>query len=324
MEVAKSAERAILVSAAELRGADERAAEIDEQRAELQRSVEQVSTAIASVDERADMLAAIDEVLLPIEVVQELQAGLDVVQGDPKRLELQAAIEQTEAAKARLLPGDGAQAALLADLAIAEADGTLASYDVIPDGPAANLQLQLQRFGLEASPDRAAQVAAQVVAESQELRDMRDSLHRELGDGPAELGDGAEVLRAEAECHDEVAEAQSLLDLRQGVDQLRMQIQRRLRAQQQLLEMARETIAELSGQGDAVRAAGDLSPVLIEEPLLDLPSELNGVVLSMLLRHSAHRQVICVSDQRLVQDWVYSVSPRAGWTMSHGWFFSRD
>lgn len=312
IEVAKSAERAILVSAAELRGADERAAQIDEQRAALQQSLEHASTALATIDDRAAMLAAIDDVLLPVEVVEELQGALEVVVADPKRLELQAALEQAEAAKARVLPGDGAQAALLADLAIAEADGTLASYDVIPDGPAAKLHSQLQRFGLETTADQAPQVAARVIAESRELRDMRHSLQRELSDGTEHVE------------HAPIDDEDSLLDLRAGVDQLRMQVQRRLRAQQQLLAIARETIAELSGLGDAERAAGDLSPVLIEEPLLDLPGELSGAVLSMLLRYSAHRQVICLSDQRLVETWTRSVGGRAGWTKAHGWFLTRD
>ena len=103
-----------------------------------------------------------------------------------------------------------------------------------------------------------------------------------------------------------------------------MHVQRRLRAQQQLLAIAQETIAELQGFGDSARAAGDLSPLLIEEPLVDLPAALNGAVLSMLLRHSAHRQIICISDQRLLQQWSHSVAGRAGWTPSQGWFLTRD
>ena len=70
--------------------------------------------------------------------------------------------------------------------------------------------------------------------------------------------------------------------------------------------------------------AGDLSPLLIEDPLLDLPERLNGAVLSMLLRHSVHRQVICVSNQRVLEAWSRSVAGRAGWTHAHGWFSGRS
>ena len=90
------------------------------------------------------------------------------------------------------------------------------------------------------------------------------------------------------------------------------------------MAIAQAAIAELSGHGDPARSAGDLSPVLIEEPLADLPAELNGAVLSMLLRHSAHRQVICISDQRLLKNWTDSVTERAGWTEAHGWFLRQD
>ena len=309
VEVAKSTERAILVSAAELRGADDRAAEIDLQREELAASIESTSVAVVHGDERAELVAAIDEVLLPSETIEALQVGLDKVTTDPQRIELQGALEQAEAAKARVLPGDGAQAALLADLAIAEADGTLASYDVMADGPAAKLHHQLLDLGLGGASDQAPRIAERIIAESLELRDMRHSLNKELG---------------ETNVPEPIDEEDSLLDLRQKVDAQRIRIQRRLRAQQQLLAIAQATIAEISGRGDAGTSAGDLSPVLIEEPLADLPSELNGAVLSMLLRHSAHRQIICISDQRLIQNWASSVTGRAGWTEAHGWFLRQD
>ena len=309
VEVAKSAERAILVSAAELRGADERAGELDQQRDELASSLESASTALVHADERAAMIATIDDVLLPVETVERLQAGIDAVYADKQRVQLQATLEQAEAVKARVLPGDGVQAALLADLAIAEADGTLAAYDVMPGGPSALLHEQLLGLGLDGSPDQAPKVAARVIAESIELRDMRYALNRELG----------ESVEPEA-----IDDEDSLLDLRRTVDEQRMRIQRRLRAQQQLLAIAQAAIAELSGHGDPARSAGDLSPVLIEEPLADLPTELNGAVLSMLLRHSAHRQVICISDQRLLKNWTDSVTERAGWTEAHGWFLRQD
>lgn len=309
IEVAKSAERAILVSAAELRGADERAMEIDQQREELAATLDSTSTALVRADEREAMIDTIDDVLLPVENVESLQAGIDAVNADKKRVELQAALEQAEAVKARILPGDGVQAALLADLAIAEADGTLAAYDVVPGGPAAALHEQLLGLGLEGSPDQAPRIAARVIAESIELRDMRYALTRDMG---------------EAREHETIDDEDSLLDLRRGIDEQRMRIQRRLRAQQQLLAIAKATIAELSGHGNPVHDAGDLSPLLIEEPLVDLPGELNGGVLSMLLRHSAHRQIICISDQRLVQRWANSVNDRAGWTQGHGWFLRQD
>ncbi len=312
IKVAKSAERAIQLSAAELRGADERAEVIDAQRAELAESLATASAFEPSADERAAMLATIDEVVLPVEVVQQLQRGVSALDADPQRVSLCAAIEQTEAARARILPSDGHQAALLADLARAEADGSLAAYDVIPGGPASELHGQLTQLGLASSPDQAPMVAERVIAESIELHEMRHALSRELGQG------------TDVEPDDTWRDDESLLDQRRVLDEQRMHVQRRLRAQQQLLAIAQETIAELQGFGDSARAAGDLSPLLIEEPLVDLPAALNGAVLSMLLRHSAHRQIICISDQRLLQQWSHSVAGRAGWTPSQGWFLTRD
>lgn len=312
IEVAKSAERAIRLSAAELRGADERADLIDAQRAELAQSLAAASTLEPSADDRQAMLAMIDEVVLPVPAVQQLQRGVAALHADPQRVSLRAAIEQAEAARARLLPSDGNQAALLADLALAEADGSLAAYDVIPGGAASMLHGQLSQLGLDSTPDQAPVVAERVIAESIELHEMRHSLSRELGQG--------EVV----EIADSIDDDKSLLDQRRALDEQRMRIQRRLRAQQQLLAIAQETIAELQGLGDSARAAGDLSPLLIEEPLADLPASLNGAVLSMLLRHSAHRQLICISNQRQLEQWSASVAGRAGWTRSQGWFQSRD
>lgn len=308
VQVADSAERAIQLSHAELRGTDERAREIDIQRSALTDSLAESSTALVSAGERSAMLAAIDEVLLPTEAVEQLQSRLDAVINDEQRVTLRGTVEQAEAAKSRVLPGDGNQAALLAELAIAEADGSLAAYDMIPGGAASKLHDQLQALGIEATADQAVSVSERVIAESRELRDMRFALNRELGQG------------SEPE---DIDQAASLLDLRRELDELRMRIQRRLRAQQQLLAIAREAIAELSGLGNAARAEGDLSPVLVEEPLIDLPAELNGAVLSMLIRYSVHRQVICVSEQHLIEQWSTSVSPRAGWTEAQGWFSRR-
>jgi len=308
LEVAKSAERAIGLSAAELRGADQRGEEIDRQQEELTQSLAETSTAVVDSDERSVLLAAIDEVVLPVEVVQDLQDAVDKLYADPQRTTLLGALEQAEAAKSRLLPGDGNQAALLADLAIAEADGSIAAYDVIPGGAASALHDQLAKHGMADTPDQAPAIAERVIAESIELRQMRHTLSRELGEGTD---------------HAPIDHADSLVDMRRNLERSRLGIQRRLRAQQRLLAIAQQTIAELQGFGDSARAEGDLSPLLIEEPLHDLPGSLNGAVLSMLLRHSAHRQIICISNQQLLEKWVQSVPGRAGWSQSSGWFLNK-
>lgn len=310
LEVVESAERAIQLSVAELRGAAARRGELEAQREELTNSIAQRSATGVAGDERTAMLATIDEVALPVEVTDELRVGLAALDADPQRVALRAAVEQAEAAKARVLPGDGNQATLLADLAIAEADGSLAAYDVTPGGAADELHRTLERLGLSDTPDRAPEIASRVVAETAELRAMQVRLTQELGTG-------GESVR---ECHDE---SQSLLEMAGKIDELRFGIERRLRAQQQLLAIARMTVAELHGEANVADQLGDLSPLLIEDPLRDLPQHLNGAVLSMLLRHSLHRQVICLSDQRSLHAWARSVGGRAGWTEASGWFSRR-
>ena len=308
VEVAESAERAIRLSSSELRGADSRGEEIDEQRQQMADQLAAATAVVPSHNERSAMLATIDDVVLPVEVTEKLRDQLGQLRADPQRVELQAAVVQAEAAKARVLPGDGNQAALLADLAIAEADGSLAAYDVTPGGPASEIHGHLAQLGLAGAPDQAPQIAERLLAETIELRAMRQKISRELGQGsePAPVDDD-----------------DSLIDLRRQVDEQRLHIQRRLRAQQQLLAIAQATIAELNGAADFDRAVGDYSPLLIEDPLMDLPARLNGAVLSMLLRHSVHRQVICVSNQRVLEAWSRSVAGRAGWVEAHGWFSAR-
>ena len=59
-------------------------------------------------------------------------------------------------------------------------------------------------------------------------------------------------------------------------------------------------------------------PILVEEPLDDLPARLGGAILSTLLRHSIDAQVICLSDQRDLESWCRSVGDRVGWAGGTG------
>ena len=311
IEVAEAIDRAVLLANAELRGADTAAAE-------LAQELEDITTAVLAESpnnqDPSAMLATIEQVRLPDSDVNQLRGLLAELESDPTRVTYQAAVEQAHAAKGGLLPGDGNQAMLLADLAIAEADGSLAAYDMAPGGVAERIHLVLEGVGLATHPAEAPGVARRALTETEQLDQMR-----------AELLSSTRALNAGDRQRDALIDREETLrdDLRR-VEDVRMRIQRRLRAQQQLLALARQTVDEIHrGSAREIRTIEDLSPLLIEDPLGDVASHLGGAVLSLLLRHSLQRQIICVSEFTALERWCGSVGERAGWVQAHGWFAAR-
>lgn len=304
-EVINTIDRAVLLSGAELRGADDAAQRVLEQNPAAQSSTE---LAIPEIEDAARTIAALDEVSPPTEIVEHIARVLRVVEANPERIALTARRSQAEGARGQVLPGDSRDTAMLADLAIAEADGAIAEFDMRPQSDATLLAASLDLLSIETTPASAPAMAKKVLDECAELDSIRRKAQAVL--------DAAETPLPAA--------VQAQLDT---INRHRSHIQRRLRSQQQLLAVAREQWA-IIGVGELdLRTHLDLTsdttrplPILVEEPLADLPMRLSGAIMSTLLRHSNSTQVICVSDQSDLHAWCDKVGERAGWVQATGWF----
>ena len=315
LEVIDTIDRAILLTSAELRGAEAAASDIETERGIVTNrdAGSAVGATLVMRSEDEEMLEALDAVAPPVTAVSELSAVVDLLSDDPERIRLEAALSQARAARDCVLPGDANDVIVLADLAIAEANGALAEYDMTPGSPTEVLTGQLAALGFTAAPFEAAEVANRLIDESAELETIRARLVRsiELAAMPPEIV--------------ELDTARAIVAERQ------LRISRRLRSQQQLLAVARAESRRLGLDGDGNGAILDLRdeperpfPILIEEPLADLPARLSGAILSMLLRYSHQTQVICVTDQTDLASWCESVGERADWVSAGGWFAGRS
>lgn len=314
VEVVQAIDRVVLLSSAELRGAEAAAADIEQARAAFTGG--DVGSAVGSTlairTEDEEMLEALDMVAPPVAAIEELSALLAQLRDDPRRLRLEATLSQTRAARDQLLPGDGNSAVVLADLAIAEADGALAEYDMTPGSSTELLTAKLDDMGFVTAPFEAPRIADRLIDESSELEAIRARLSRSIENATIP----PDLLELEAK--------------RQLVSERRLRIQRRLRSQQQLLAVAKAEARRLGLDLDGTGSVLDLrdgearpTPILIEEPMVDVPARLTGSVLSVLLRYSRHTQVICVSDQLDLRQWCDSVGERAEWLTATGWFAGR-
>ncbi|MFT7476224.1 MAG: hypothetical protein ACI81L_003173 [Verrucomicrobiales bacterium] len=316
-EVIETIGQAVLLSGAELRGADAAATAVTNRLRGLSpEHADKLGTSIEIHDgdkaEDRAALAALGEIAPDPMAVRRIEEALDLLRSDNVRTRLQAACSQAAASKAQLLPSDARDVAMLADLAVAEAQGCLAEYDMTPGSPAESLTAQLAQISVDAAAFNAPSIAERIISESAELESIRARLVRSI---------------AAANPFPEVA---FLSDERRRIDEQRLHIQRRLRSQQQLLAIAREQWGRI-GLGEVdLRSTIDLSddadrppPILVEDPLNGLPARLSGAILSTLLRHSSQTQVLCVSDQIDLKQWCASVGDRADWVPATGWFAGR-
>lgn len=308
-EIIETIDRAVLLSGAELRGADAAAEAIRQEIIESRgSSIELVGP---EVDEARRTLAALDEVAPPAEVIEHIEKVLRAVEANPERVALRARRSQAEGARGQVLPGDSRNFAMLADLAIAEADGELAEFDMRSQSEASLLAASLALLNIEVSPAAAPETAAKVLEECAELDSIRQRALQTIAD----------------EASAPAAQPQALTEQLQRIADQQAHIQRRLRSQQQMLAIAREQwsiygIGEIDLRTHLDFSAGSSRPlpILVEEPLADLPMRLSGAILSMLLRHSATTQVICISDLPDLRNWCQAVGVRAGWVAATGWF----
>jgi len=307
-EVINTIDSAVMLSGAELRGADAAAQDIRDAV-----PAPSLSTALAlpELEDAQRTIAALDEVSPPAEIVEHIERVLQVVESNPDRISLTAKKSQAEGARAQVLPGDSRDTAMLADLAIAEADGAIAEFDMDPQSDASLLAASLDLLNIEATPASAPAMAHKVLGECAELAEIRRKAQETLDAGGSPHSAGSQQQRDQLE----------------RIEMQRAHIQRRLRSQQQLLAVAREQWAiigigelDLRTHLDLTERATRPLPILIEEPLADLPMRLSAAIMSMLLRHSNTTQVVCVSDQADLHAWCDRVGERAGWVAASGWF----
>lgn len=319
LQVIETIDRAVLLSSAELRGADAAAASIEDALVAAGRAHD-VDTGETSTDielyspsnpltDDEQVLAALESVALPPDQVDQVRSAVAALRADTQRTRLQATCSQAAAARSQVLPTDGREVNMMTELAAAEAEGSLAEYDMLPGSSAQTLTARLAEVGIETTAFAAPEIADRIVRESEEL----DAIRVRLTTSIERLASSPEIER--------------LTNERRSVERQRLRIQRRLRSQQQLLAVARDESTRLGLDQHALdlRDAADRpTPILIEDPLDDLPARLSGAILSTLLRHSAQTQVICVSDQLDLRQWCDSVGDRAGWVQASGWFAGRN
>ena len=319
LQVIETIDRAVLLSSAELRGADAAAASIEDALVAAGRAHD-VDTGETSTDielyspsnpltDDEQVLAALESVALPSDQVDQIRSAVAALRADTQRTRLQATCSQAAAARSQVLPTDGREVNMMTELAVAEAEGSLAEYDMLPGSSAQTLTACLAEVGIETTAFAAPEIADRIVRESEEL----DAIRVRLTTSIERLASSPEIER--------------LTNERRSVERQRLHIQRRLRSQQQLLAVARDESTRLGLDQPALdlRDAADRpTPILIEDPLDDLPARLSGAILSTLLRHSAQTQVICVSDQLDLRHWCESVGDRAGWVQASGWFAGRN
>ena len=182
----------------------------------------------------------------------------------------------------------------------------------------ADVAPQLAALGLDGAGDPHT-VAAQALQESEELVAIRRRLEAQLAGvpSPSRATPGASL------------ELQ-LLDAR------RTRLRRRLRSQRAFLAAAQDHLAfaadgvdpTLPSRLDAAaippNSGGRPLPLLVEDPLHDIPGRQGVSALAVLLRVSEMCQVICVSDEPELQDWTVAVGDRAQWIRATGWFAGEE
>jgi len=172
----------------------------------------------------------------------------------------------------------------------------------------------LLELGLDPSDDAAA-TAARVLEESEELVSIRRRLEAQLAGvpSPSRATPGASV------------ELQML-------DTRRTRLRRRLRSQRAFLAAAQDHLAFATDGADPTlpprldsaaipaNSGGRPLPLLVEDPLHDIPGRQGVSAMAVLLRVSEMCQVICVSDEPELHDWTAAVGDRAQWIRAEGWF----
>lgn len=301
-EVVASCESALLVSGAEIRGADMVLADLDEQLREMQREAdaEAGGSDAGSVDgatSSSEFGEFVNQAVAAPADANSIRAGLVALRTDPRRTELVAACEadaspSDDGAGPKLF---GSSSSLQTNLVRAEAEGELSEYDMAPGSPAYVLAARLEYVGISADPLEAADVADRLLAEIYD----------------------ASIARAEYEASVQAmtGPAAELLERRQQTLAQRAATERKIATQKQLMRLAKAQLD--TGAGHRPRG---LMPVLLEEPFADLPDDLRDATLGMLSRHSEAAQVLIVTNRHVIGKWCDALEGDAGCVNATGWF----
>lgn len=295
-EIFDSCEQALLLSGAEVRGANMVLADIDDKI----RFVQNVAKPGQSAEPA--FVEFITQVLDSPADARSIEDGLAVLQADPRRVALAAACAldvenpggrvEAEGSGPRLF---GSTARHKTNLVRAEAEGELSEYDMAPGSPAYVLASRLDYVGIPTSPLDAARVATRLLAEIDLAMDEKNDFEASIN-----------LLTGSAA---DLAEQRHQVLWRRENTERRVSTQRHLRR-----------IAQLQMQDHVADRPRGLMPVLIEEPFVDLPSHLTGPMLAMLLRHSELAQVILVTERDDVRQWCSTAGEHAMCVEATGWF----
>ncbi len=159
-------------------------------------------------------------------------------------------------------------------------------------------------------------IATQALQESEELASIRRRLE-------ARLAGVIEPVRTAPGTSTEL----------QQLERRRTRLRRRLRSQRAFLAAAQDHLSfavdggaspgmptRLESAAIPANSDGRPLPLLVEDPLHDIPGRQGVSALAVLLRVSEMCQVICVSDEPELQDWTVAVGDRAQWVRAAGWF----
>lgn len=297
LDIVDSCEQALLLSGAEMRGADMALADLDEQiRTAQSNAANATATDHGATAENAGVDNFIAQVLENPADAQSIEDGLAALHADPRRIALHAACSldldvDTDFGGPQLF---GSSSRVQTNLVRAEAEGELSEYDMAPGSPAYVLASRLEHVGISTSPLDAADVATKLLADIETARANKAAFEESLNT----------LTGAEAE----------LATRREAVVQQRRAAARRQSTQHHLHQIARGQI-----NSDGSRRRG-LMPVLIEEPFDDLPDELTHATLAMLLQHSEIAQVILATDRSDIRAWFGAADDRAECVDVTGWF----
>jgi len=170
----------------------------------------------------------------------------------------------------------------------------------------------LATLGVDSSPETALDIAQRVIGERSELVAIRARLDEKL-------------LAPRPQRRPTIISPRLAAITRRSED-----LRRKLEAQQHVLIASHLLLAASLGrrppESTINERIGPMSdhrralPILLVEPLADLPTHLGSAILSVLLRMSEQHQVICISENEDVHDWAARLGGRVGVSLALGWF----
>jgi len=310
-ELVGAIEASVLVTSAESRGADATMNEIRSIDSD-QPEVIDLRTTDADREEIRRTLATLNEIEPDETVIAALGERLERLQSAPSSVSLQATVEQYSAALERVQPTDPDHVRINLEKALDDAVEAQNAAERMRRSEAYGVVDLLATLGVDSSPETALDIAQRVIGERSELVAIRARLDEKL-------------LAPRSQRRPTITSPRLAAITRRSGD-----LRRRLRAQQHMLTAARLLLAASLGrrppESTINQPIGPMSehgralPILLVEPLADMPTHLGSAILSVLLRMSEQHQVICISENEDVHDWSARLGGRVGVSSASGWF----